>query len=172
MLRPTWAYALLFSAIATIALVRSLPRHEGRAGGTASPDFDAEFEEIRAAIARGNARCADALKRGDARAYAANFADDSISMPGLGPIVRGRDGIRRAMLDSFREIRFDEAETTASDLRCFGDVAFEAGHYRFVVTNGNGRPQSLTGRYLVVWRRDRGEWRIAVDAAQPGAPAR
>jgi uncharacterized protein (TIGR02246 family) len=127
-------------------------------------------DDVRAEIALGNQRCADALKRGDADAYAANFADDSLSLPGLGPIVRGRDSIRVAMLDSFRSVRFDEAETTPSDLRAFGDVAFEAGQYRFVVTNGNGRPQVLTGRYLVIWRREQGAWRIAVDAAQPGAP--
>ena len=128
-------------------------------------------EAIKAAIDRVNQECLEALERGDARDYAQHFADDSISMPGHGPIVRGRSAIEEAMLDAFRKVQFSDAEWHTIDTRYDDTTAFETGAYRFAVkAYGKGRPQLVSGRYLVVWRREGTDWKIAIDAAQPGAP--
>ena len=123
-----------------------------------------------AAIARATAAILEALHRSDPHAYAEHFADDALSLPGLGPIVRGRESIAAAMGATFAKIHFVEAEMSTLDARIEGDTVFETGRYRYVVSNNRGHVQTLSGRYAIVWKRDGDRWKIALDAAQPGAP--
>lgn len=128
-------------------------------------------DEVKATIDRANAECLAALERGDARAYAKHFAEDSISLPGRGPMVVGRLAIEEAMSEAFNRVQFEQAEWRTLDTRFQGKTAYETGAYKFVVKPyGKGRQQEETGRYFVVWKRVGDEWKIAVDAAQPGAP--
>lgn len=124
-----------------------------------------------AAIARATASILDALHRSDPHAYAEHFVDDALSMPGLGPIVRGRQAIEASMDATFAKIRFIEAEMSTLDARIDGDTVLETGRYRYVVVmNTTGNVQTLTGRYAIAWKRDRDAWKIAFDVAQPSAP--
>ena len=132
----------------------------------------ADPTEVRTAINRANAECLAALEAGDAHGYAQHFADDSISLPGRGPMVRGRVAIEEAMEEAFTKVRFSEAEWETLETRFNGKTAYETGAYKFVVRPaGRGPAQKMTGRYFVVWKKVGDEWKIAVDAAQPGAPA-
>jgi uncharacterized protein (TIGR02246 family) len=113
-----------------------------------------------------------ALQSGDAHAYAQHFTEDSMSLPGHAPMVRGRAAIEEAMEESFRKVRFSEAEWETVETRFNGATAYETGVYRFVVRPaGRGAAQKLSGRYFVVWKKEGDHWKIAVDAAQPGAPS-
>ncbi len=176
MSRSAWALALAAAFFGVVWFATSRRRTTGDEPDTsrdrARTDAEQSAAEIKAAIDRANLECLDALERGDARAYARHFADDSISMPGHGPIVRGRSEIEEAMLDAFRKVQFSDAEWHTIETRYNGKTAFETGAYRFgVKANGKGRLQVMSGRYLVVWRREGTDWKIAIDAAQPGAPA-
>ncbi len=140
--------------------------------GTTAPD-DADPKEVREAIDRANAECLAALEAGDANAYAEHFADDSISLPGRVPMVRGRVAIEQAMKEAFGKLRFSDAAWETIETRYNGKTAYETGAYRFVVRpSGRGSAQKMAGRYFVVWKKIGDEWKIAVDAAQPGAPAK
>jgi len=129
-------------------------------------------EDIAEAIAAANRECREALERGDAQAYAAHFAEDAISLPGRGPIVRGREAIERAMAEAFRTTRLSGAFWETIDTRTNGSTAYETGTYAFFIAPGDerSRPQTLKGRYFVVWKRVGSGWKIAFDASQPGAP--
>jgi|HubBroStandDraft_6_1064221.scaffolds.fasta_scaffold288722_2 uncharacterized protein (TIGR02246 family) len=133
------------------------------------PD-DPPGEDLAAAIERTNFESRDALERGDAGAYAQRYAEDSISLPGTGPVVRGRNAIEEAMEDAFRKTRFRGAEWHTIETHVEGSSAFEIGAYRFLIDNGTTRARALTGRYFVLWKKIGYAWKIAVDAAQPGAP--
>jgi uncharacterized protein (TIGR02246 family) len=147
-------------------------RNGGSNGAAVSANGNADPKEVRAAINRANAECVAALEAGDAHAYAQHFADDSISLPGRGPMVRGRVAIEEAMEEAFGKVRFSDAEWETLETRYNGKTAYETGAYKFVVRPaGRGTAQTLTGRYLVVWKKIGDQWKIAVDAAQPGAPA-
>jgi uncharacterized protein (TIGR02246 family) len=135
-----------------------------------SPEPDPKA--IRQAINRANAACIAALEAGDAHAYAQYFVDDSVSLPGRGPMVRGKVAIEEAMEEAFRKVRFSDAEWETIETRYNGKTAYETGAYKFVVRpTGRGPAQKMSGRYFVVWKRVGDEWKIMVDAAQPGAPA-
>jgi uncharacterized protein (TIGR02246 family) len=127
---------------------------------------------IRQSIDRANAACVAALEAGDAHSYVQHFADDGVSLPGRGPMVRGKAAIEEAMEEAFRKVRFSEAEWETIETRYNGKTAYEAGAYKFVIRpTGRGPAQKVSGRYFVVWKKVGDEWKIMVDAAQPGAPA-
>ncbi len=125
---------------------------------------------MHAAIARTNERLLDALQRSDPAAYADNFAEDAVSMPGYGPIVRGREAIAAAMAHTFEKLRFAEVDVASLDMRQAGETILETGRYRYVLAaRESGERKTLTGRYVIVWKRVGDLWKIALDAAQPGA---
>jgi uncharacterized protein (TIGR02246 family) len=127
---------------------------------------------LHAAIAQTNAALLEALHRSDPHGYAEQFAEDALSMPGFGPIVRGRGAIEAAMACTFAKLRFVEAEVTTIDTRVNGESVLETGSYRYVVAAAaDGARTLLTGRYIIVWKRVGDCWKIALDAAQPGAVA-
>ncbi len=188
MSRSAWALLALVSAVVGVAWwwlsrrpepeprvePRAEPRPEPRAEPRPEPPLRRAQgrDAIKATIDRANAECLSALERGDAHAYAQHFAEDGISLPGHGPMVVGRPAIEEAMSDAFSRIRFEQAESRTLDTRYQGETAYETGAYKFVVKPlGKGRKQAQTGRYFVVWKLVGGQWKIAVDAAQPGAPA-
>jgi len=137
-----------------------------------APSYDDAARElaVHAAIAQANEGLLDALQRSDARDYAEHFADDGLSMPGYGPIVRGREAIAAAMAHTFAKLRFAEVDVSTLDTRHTGETVLETGRYRYVVVarEGDAR-QTLIGRYVIVWKRVGDRWKIALDAAQPGA---
>jgi uncharacterized protein (TIGR02246 family) len=168
--RSAWASLALVSVVLGVAWWLSR-RPEPPTAQAPPPPPPQDPNEIKATIDRANAECIAALERGDARAYARHFAEDSISLPGRGPMVVGRPAIEEAMSEAFSKVQFEDAEWRTLETRFQGKTAYETGAYKFVVKPfGKGRAQEEAGRYFVVWKRVGDEWKIAVDAAQPGAP--
>jgi uncharacterized protein (TIGR02246 family) len=168
--RSAWASLALVSVVLGVAWWLSRRPEPPRAQAPPPPP-PLDINEVKATIDRANAECVAALERGDAKAYARHFTEDSISLPGRGPMVLGRPAIEEAMSEAFNRVQFEDAEWRTLETRLQGRTAFETGAYKFVVRPyGKGRPQEQAGRYFVVWKRVGDEWQIAVDAAQPGAP--
>ena len=139
--------------------------------GAAPTELDAigDAEDPRVAIARVSAVYIAALLDGDASAYASTYLEEALAVPGNGPIVRGRAAIQEAMADTFAAVRLVEAEMSSVDFRLTGETALETGHYRYLVAKSADAPaHALAGRYAIVWKRYRNEWRIALDTSQLG----
>jgi uncharacterized protein (TIGR02246 family) len=124
--------------------------------------------DVRPAIDAGNAAYLDALLRGDAAAYAQLFTADAISMPANGAMVRGRDAIQASIAQAFGHVAFLDGALDTSELQVDGKTACESGRYWFDVMS-EGKSMTLTGRYMVVWKKSGRGWKIAVDASQPHA---
>jgi uncharacterized protein (TIGR02246 family) len=164
------ARRLLLLAFVALGLSLLIARFTPRRRVLPAQDDAARSLGMHAAIAGMNERLLDALQRSDAHAYARNFSEDAISMPGYGPIVRGREAIASAMAHTFEKLRFVEVDVATLDMRQTGETVLEAGRYRYVVAaRESGERQTLTGRYVIVWKRVGDRWKIALDAAQPGA---
>jgi uncharacterized protein (TIGR02246 family) len=124
--------------------------------------------DVQAAIDRGNQAYIEALEHGDASAYGALFTKDAISMPARGASIRGRDAIEASIEGAFKHVAFRSGNIQTAETRVEGKTAYELGGYSFDVT-ADGTDQQLAGRYLVVWQKVRNEWKIAVEASEPGA---
>ena len=110
----------------------------------------------------------DAIKRGDAAGVAAIFTTDAkVMVQGL-PTVTGRDAIQKFWQAGFRggfikKIRFAPSDFTG-DAR---DLLVETGTFATLEENGNEKEQS---RYLIVWKREEGQWRIHRDVINSEPP--
>ena len=52
-----------------------------------------------------------------------------------------------------------------------GDTGFTWGHYEAHGQNAKGQPTTTSGRYITVWKKVGGHWKVALDASADDAPA-
>ena len=86
-------------------------------------------------------------------------AEAVIQAPGAPP-VRGREAIRR-LYEEFRKIPFVafKPSITTLEVGAGGDLGYETGVNRFEFERGGVRTEQV-GKYLAVWRKKDGQWRI------------
>ncbi|HZR84246.1 MAG TPA: SgcJ/EcaC family oxidoreductase [Candidatus Binatia bacterium] len=140
--------------------MRALPKIVG-AGLLAlalSHAASARSEDVRAAVEAGNRAFIAAFLRGDARAVAELYTEDAqVIAPGA-PVARGRAAIaaawQKAIDGGVKDVALDTADVESS-----GDLACETGVVRLVAKDG-GVSQA---RYVVVWKRTGGTWKLHRD---------
>jgi uncharacterized protein (TIGR02246 family) len=160
--------SLLSRAFVAVVVLAGVALLLGRASRRRAENLES-VADVQASIDRANQAYLDALKRGDAAAYAALFTPDAVSMPARGTIMRGREAIGASIAEAFKNVTFRDGRLQSTETRVDGKAAYEAGRYSFDVMSG-GECATLNGRYFVVWRKVRDGWKIAVDASQPNAP--
>lgn len=118
----------------------------------------ARSEEVRAAVEAGNRAFIAAFLRGDAQAVADLYTENAqVIAPGA-PVARGRSAIaaawRKTMDAGVKDLSLDTA-----DVESAGDLACETGIVRLVAKDG----KATEGRYVVVWKRTNGKWKLHRD---------
>ncbi len=126
-----------------------------------TPRVDRASEEQR--IRELSQRQMAAAQAKDAAAMATFYADDAVFMGANQATLRGRDAIRRGMEGMFAlpNLAFSFTPTTIQVAES-GDIAYETGTYRFGADMPGGRLDDA-GKYLTIWRKIGGEWRIVAD---------
>jgi uncharacterized protein (TIGR02246 family) len=115
-------------------------------------------DAVRDAVESGNRAFIAAFLRGDANAVAQLSTEDAqVIAPGA-PVARGRSAIAAAWQKSIdsgvKELSLQTAEVESS-----GDLACETGTVRLVSRDG----KLTEARYVVVWKREGGQWRLHRD---------
>lgn len=115
-------------------------------------------DEARDAVEAGNQAFIAAFLKGDADALAQLYTEDAqVIAPGA-PVARGRSAIaaawQRTLDTGVQGLRLDTAEVESS-----GDLACETGIVRLVARDGT----ESQGRYVVVWKREGGRWKLHRD---------
>lgn len=115
-------------------------------------------DEVRKAVEAGNRNFIAAFLRGDANAVAQLYTGNAqVIAPGA-PVARGRSAIAAAWqktIDSgVKDLSLQTAEVESA-----GDLACETGNVRLVSRDGS----VIQGRYVVVWKREAGQWRLHRD---------
>jgi len=118
------------------------------------------------AIAAAYEKFVDAVARGDADAITALYTEDARILPPGGDIVSGRAALPAfwaAMLGmGIKRCSFDTLEVEEH-----GDAAIEIGR---VTLYADGDVQIDTPKYLVVWKREDGKWRMHRDIFNSDQP--
>lgn len=130
-------------------------------GGIPEADLDSEAE-----LVRGRAQqLVEAENRKDLDAIMAFYAQDAAIQPPDAPAVQGPDAIRQLYTSFFRDVPFVSVAATSTALHVArgGDLAYETGINRFLLDKGGARVEEV-GKYLAVWRKVDGEWRVAAVA--------
>lgn len=111
----------------------------------------------------------EAVKAKDLDTIATFYAEDGYFMPTGSPRVHGRSKIRdswKAMFDdpSYVSLKFEPVEIGVSSSK---DVAYDVGDYQFQMRNSAGKETTQLGKYVVVWKKVDGEWKVAADIFNP-----
>ena len=118
----------------------------------------ARSEDVRQAVDAGTRAFITALLRGDAGAVADLYTENAqVIAPGA-PVARGRSAIaaawQKAIDAGVKDLSLDTA-----DVESAGDLACETGKVRIVAKDGG----VTEGRYVVVWKRTNGKWKLHRD---------
>jgi uncharacterized protein (TIGR02246 family) len=121
----------------------------------------------KAAIEAANARFAADFAKGDAAAVASHYTAGGHAFPPNGDVARGRDAIAKlwkgAMDSGVKGVKLTVVEVEAR-----GDTAHEVGTYALV---GEGGKALDNGKYIVIWKREGGQWKIHRDIWNTSLPA-
>ena len=137
------------------------------ANGTAVADANAEEQAIRGQVDR----WLQLVKAKDAAAIAELYAEDGAVMPPGAPIGKGRAAIQKTWASMMQTPGFDLTFVPEQIIvSSSGDMALDRGTYKLAIAPG-GKPQTDTGKYVVVWRKIGGEWKAAADIFNSDLPA-
>lgn len=123
----------------------------------------------RSGIEATNARFMEAINSGDIAAVAALYTQDGVLCAPNAPMVRGRAGIQSMFEGMVQAIGVPKLQLDTLQVEERGDAAWEIGAY--TMTAGG---QTDKGKYVVVWKREGSDWKLAVDiwnTDSPMAPA-
>ena len=101
------------------------------------------------------------------------WADDAIVFPPGGPPVVGRPSIREFVVKSFRIPGFRISwNTTNVAVSRSGDLAYATGTNRVTFDGPDGRPVTVDGKAVTVWRREKdGTWKCVIDIWNDVSPS-
>ena len=119
---------------------------------------------VRDAIEAASKGFADALSKGQAAKIADMYAEGARVMPPNGPVVQERKKIQefwQGFIDSGAKLSL-----STSDVEAQGNVAIEVGTY-VMISSDNKRD---AGKFVVVWRRYKKDWKLAVDIWNSNMP--
>jgi uncharacterized protein (TIGR02246 family) len=99
-----------------------------------------------------------AFNRGDVAALGEMYTEDAVLMPPGGEMLTGRDAIRRFWQGGF-DAGLQGGELRPLHIEASGDLAYEMSN----ATLRMGAAGSQEIQYVVIWKRQSGQWQIAVD---------
>lgn len=123
-------------------------------------------------IEKANARFEQAFNGGDAAAVAQMYTERATVLPPEADMVAGRDAIQKFWQGaiqagirnlSLKSVRVDEFG---------GNAAQEIGQFSLEAPDPKGGVGKVEGKYVVVWRKTDGDWKLDTDIWNTNAPAK
>ena len=112
-----------------------------------------------------NAKWTELFNKGDFAGIAELYTADAVAFPPGSPMVRGKAAIG-AMWKAMSEQAGNPRVTTLEVKRLGPATAREIG--TFSLTTKGSSPKEISGKYLVLWERVRGQWKLAADIWNDG----
>jgi len=111
-------------------------------------------------IQKANEEWMAAFNKGDAAAVAALYSEDAYILPNGAAMAKGRRAIEAYFKNSVQQL--GDAKLRTVDLQSLGPgSAREVGTFNFK-TKGDS-PQDVVGKYVAVWRKMGGQWKLITD---------
>jgi ketosteroid isomerase-like protein len=87
-------------------------------------------------------------------------------------ISRGKDAVSKAWLPFFTDRSlFLKWHPTRVEVSSSGDLGYSIGEYERIGKDPSGKPETATGSYVSIWRRQpNGKWKIVLDIGTPASP--
>ncbi|HEY7230997.1 MAG TPA: DUF4440 domain-containing protein [Pseudolabrys sp.] len=127
--------------------------------------FTAPALAQKARIEAANARWMELFNKGDFEGIAQLYTVDAVAFPPGSAIVRGRAAIGTMWKDMAQQVSNPKL-ITLEVKRLSPSTVREIG--TFSLTTKGPSPRELSGKYLVLWQRVRGDWKLAADIWNDG----
>lgn len=125
-------------------------------------------QSARTAIEANTKQFTEAFNKGDAAAVANLYTTDARMLPPNSEIVEGRANIQKFWQDAISAgMKLGSLETLHVETQ--GNIAVEIGHYTTTIAAG-GTTITDKGKYVVVWKREGGSWKLAIDIFNTSVP--
>jgi uncharacterized protein (TIGR02246 family) len=144
-----------------LALLIALPLLLSVGSATAPPS------DIREVIEEGNQQWSIAFSTGDSAALAAMYTPNAQLFPMHSEVVSGREAIQQ-FWQGVMASGVKGATLTTLEVDEQGETAYEVGQYEL---RGEGHKVLDHGKYVVVWKRTQGQWRLHRDIWNSTLPA-
>lgn len=118
---------------------------------------------------------AEPFKAGRIQDWVAVFAPDALAYHNGPPPMKGREAITQFGMLVAKNFRIDTFDVVVDEVRSDGSWALTAGHYSamFVPRNEQayaGAKGPRQGKFMFVWERRRGRWKIIADMGNSTDP--
>jgi len=118
------------------------------------------FAQDKATMDELNTEFMAAFNKGDMAALGQMYTDDAYLLPPGAGIVKGRAAIQTFWTNAAAAI--GDLKLTTTDVKPLGgDAAREIGTFTLMTTGD--KPQEVAGKYVVVWEKAGGKWKLATD---------
>jgi uncharacterized protein (TIGR02246 family) len=128
------------------------------------------MDAVREAIVAANEEFMDAFERGDAAGIVAMYTPDAKLLPPNSPMLRGTQAIRTFWQEA-KEAGGKATKLETLEVESHDDLAIEIGSYTLTLQTAGSGTVTDKGKYLVVWKRDHGVWKLQVDIWNTDRPA-
>jgi uncharacterized protein (TIGR02246 family) len=126
-------------------------------------------QSARTAIEANGKLFTEVFNKGDAAALANMYTTDARVLPPNGEMVEGRPNIQKFWQGAMSAgLKMVSLETVHVETQ--GNVAVEIGHYTTTIPGAGGTTTTDKGKYVVVWKREGGAWKLAVDIFNTSIP--
>jgi uncharacterized protein (TIGR02246 family) len=130
-------------------------------------EVETKSSVIAKSIAAVNQEFMAAFKSRDVQAIGRFYTQDAELMPPHVDVLKGPDAIKAAF-NEFMQSGVQEMRLTTTEVQETGTLAFETGRYNILGASG----QSIdTGKYIVIWKQEAGDWRVHRDIWNSSMPA-
>lgn len=90
------------------------------------------------------------------------YTADAGILPPKADIIRGREAIKNRWILP-EGVTVTHHKATPTELRVIGDFAYDVGYYEGTTRRKDGAEVSWQGKYLIIWQKVDGEWKIHMD---------
>lgn len=108
------------------------------------------------------AQFSDYVMAGDYENIGAAYTEDAKIFPNNTDIIDGRTKIASYWKPS-SEARIVYHKITPSEIKIIGKEAYDYGYYEGTTRSANGEETSWRGKYVIVWKKIDGDWKIYLD---------
>jgi uncharacterized protein (TIGR02246 family) len=123
--------------------------------------------DTRREIESANAQFMSAFKRSDATAIANCYTSGAQLLPANSDFVRGTAAIRE-FWQNVMNMGLKSASLETIEVEDHGDTVIEVGRYRLLAA---GDALADHGKYIVVWKKHSGTWKLHLDIWTTSQPA-
>jgi len=122
----------------------------------------ADAASVRREIEEHNRGFVAAFNRGDAAGVAEGYTEDARVLPPGGSTVSGKRAIEQFWRGAM-DMGIQEVDLRTEHVEADGNLAYEVGSATLKIQSDGGQPTTDTVKYVVVWKRQGGAWRLHAD---------